>query len=72
MTEDSASPPPAKDIWMLEELHKMRAYAEIKGMWHSQEALRIAIIYTAVDLGTATGLNAMELSRGLTLMPRPS
>jgi len=72
VAEDTASAMPAKDLWMLEELHKMRAYAEMKGMWHSQEALRIAIIYTAVDLGTSTGLSALELSRGLTPVPRPS
>jgi hypothetical protein len=59
-----------QDVWMLEELHKMRAYAEMKDMWNAHEALRIAIIQTAGDLGTATGLGARELAYGLTPMPR--
>jgi hypothetical protein len=56
---------------MLEDLHKMRAYAEMRGMWDTHEALRVAIIHTALDLGTATGLSAVELSYGLAPMPRP-
>ena len=71
MAEGSASSFAPRDIWMLEDLHKMRAYAEMKGMWDTYEALRLAIIHTALELGTPTGLSALELSYGLTAMPKP-
>jgi hypothetical protein len=61
-----------EDVWLLDELHKMRAYAANKGMEDSVEALRIAIIRVALELGTPTGLSALELSYGLTQMPRAS
>jgi hypothetical protein len=70
MTEESTSSKAIPDVWMLEDLHKMRSYAEMKGMWDTHEALRLAIIHTALHLGTATGLSALELSYGLTPMPR--
>ena len=53
----------ANDVWMLEELWKIRALAMARGMPMSEEALRVAIVHLAVELGLPTGLSFEELTR---------
>ena len=53
----------ANDVWMLEELWKIRALAKARKMPMSDEALRVAIVHVAVELGLPTGLCFEELTR---------
>ena len=49
--------------WMLEELYKIRAFADARGMDMSAEALRLSIIHVALERNLPTGLRVEELIR---------
>ena len=50
--------------WILDELHKLRKFADNQNMELSVEALRVAIVQVAFELEAPTGLRVRDLTLG--------